>query len=93
MTANILTLTQQTSHNQLSVSSIHLQDSKLDNLLACRKYLHGLYLQASVESGAPAPVVVRKDKPPDYNSVLKMKELEEEELPSYTQATQATHLP
>ena len=50
-------------------------------------------MQASVESGAPAPVVVRKDKPPDYNSVLKMKELEEEELPSYTQATQATHLP
>ena len=46
-----------------------------------------------MESGAPAPVVVRKDKPPDYNSVLKMKELEEEELPSYTQATQANHLP
>merc|ERR1712061_763855 len=49
--------------------------------------------QASVESGgpAPAPAVVRKDKPPDYNSVLKMKE--EEELPSYPQATQAAHLP
>jgi len=49
--------------------------------------------QASVESGGPAPAVVRKDKPPDYNSVLKMKELEEEGLPSYTQATQADHLP
>ena len=29
MTANILTLTQQTSHNQLSVSSIHLQSTLL----------------------------------------------------------------
>ena len=61
--------------------------------MCCKKSAQGLYLQASVESGAPAPVVVRKDKPPDYNSVLKMKELEEEELPSYTQATQANHLP
>ena len=62
-------------------------------MLKVRKYSRGLYFQASVESGAPAPAVVRKDKPPDYNSVLKMKELEEEELPSYTQATQANHLP
>ena len=46
-----------------------------------------------MESGGPAPAVVREDKPPDYNSVLKMKELEEEELPSYTQATQADHMP
>ena len=31
-------------------------------------------------------VVVRKDKPPDYNSVLMMKQMEDQELPSYTQA-------
>jgi len=31
-------------------------------------------------------IVLRKDKPPDYNSVLKMKQEEEEELPSYSQA-------
>ena len=31
-------------------------------------------------------VVVRKDKPPDYNSVIMMKEREDEELPTYIQA-------
>jgi len=31
-------------------------------------------------------VVTRKDKPPDYNSVIQMKEREDEELPSYSQA-------
>ena len=37
----------------------------------------------------PAPmsnIVIRKDKPPDYNSVIQMKEREDEELPSYSQA-------
>ena len=38
-------------------------------------------------------VVVRKDKPPDYNSVIMMKEREDEELPTYTQAvTQVTEV-
>ena len=31
-------------------------------------------------------IVIRKDKPPDYNSVIQMKEKEDEELPSYSQA-------
>jgi len=31
-------------------------------------------------------IVMRKDKPPDYNSVIQMKEKEDEELPSYSQA-------
>ena len=31
-------------------------------------------------------VVVRKDKPPDYNSVIMMKEREDDELPTYIQA-------
>ena len=31
-------------------------------------------------------VMVRKDKPPDYNSVIMMKEREDEELPNYCQA-------
>ena len=31
-------------------------------------------------------VMVRKDKPPDYNSVIMMKEREDEELPTYCQA-------
>ena len=29
---------------------------------------------------------MRKDKPPDYNSVIQMKEKEDQELPSYSQA-------
>ena len=29
---------------------------------------------------------MRKDKPPDYNSVIMMKEREESELPTYSQA-------
>ena len=40
----------------------------------------------------PAPmsnIVIRKDKPPDYNSVIQMKEREDEELPSYSQAVSA----
>jgi len=31
-------------------------------------------------------IVTRKDKPPDYNSVIQMKEKEDQELPSYSQA-------
>jgi len=45
--------------------------------------------QPSQRSTAAAPmsgVVVRKDKPPDYNSVIIMKEREDEELPTYIQA-------
>lgn len=36
--------------------------------------------------GPDVAVVVRKDKPPDYNSVIMMKEMEDEELPTYIQA-------
>ena len=40
---------------------------------------------------APMSNIVRRmiDKPPDYNSVIQMKEREEEELPSYSQAVSA----
>jgi len=45
--------------------------------------------QPGARSPAAVPmsgVLVRKDKPPDYNSVIMMKEREDEELPSYCQA-------
>ena len=35
---------------------------------------------------AVSTIVLRKDKPPDYNSVIQMKEREESELPTYSQA-------
>ena len=51
--------------------------------------LYLLQHQPGQRSPAAAPmssVVVRKDKPPDYNSVIMMKEREDEELPTYIQA-------
>lgn len=51
--------------------------------------------QTSVEShmisSVPvSSIMVRKDKPPDYNSVIRQKEMEENELPSYNQAISQT---
>merc|ERR1711976_683056 len=31
-------------------------------------------------------LVIKKDKPPDYNSVIKLKEREDQELPTYSEA-------
>ena len=42
--------------------------------------------QRSHTAAPMSAVVVRKDKPPDYNSVIMMKEREDEELPTYIQA-------
>jgi len=50
--------------------------------------------QRSHTAAPMSAVVVRKDKPPDYNSVIMMKEREDEELPTYIQAvTQVTEVP